>query len=601
MLPDPNNALCTMHHAPPPLTARDNGDSIPPVTTRQPAPTAAIVVPTELSLRRRFRTATLFLARTLVELWWWELFVPYRLGLGMVSRRDAQRRRQAWAREFRAFALRMGGVWIKLGQFFSSRADLLPPDITAILSDLQDEVQAVPWPLIERQIIRELGGPPGQFFQSVDATPYAAASLGQVHFATLPNGQQVAVKVQRPGIRSIVEVDLRALRWAVNSLKGFRFIRRRANLDALYNEFATVLEQELDYMSEGRHIEKFTENFKRERGITLPKVYWHLTTVRLLTLERVEGIKPTHYAALEAAGISRSEVAQRLFQSYLKQVFEDGYFHADPHPGNFFIRPRPDRAPTGDGTAFDLIFLDFGAVGHINERHRSLMRRMIIATVQRDYEELVRLSKELGLLLPEADNRALAKALETLFDRYWGMNMAELSQIDFAEMEQLSQQFRDILYEFPFQVPQDFVWLVRTLSILSGLATGLDPNFSPVEGLQPYASRLIGDELGAMVGERAREMSELAMVLVALPRRLERMLRRVEDGDLVAEATDPLADSMAGIEGAINRLTDTMLMMAFSVGWYFLRDEEEPLNHAAPLMLMASSYAVWRLLRGGRR
>ena len=391
------------------------------------------------------------------------------------------------------------------------------------------------------------------------------------------------------------------MRWAINTLKGVRFIRRRANLDALYSEFAHVLEQELDYISEGRHIEKFAENFKRQPGIVLPRVYWRLTTVRLLTLERVGGIKPTNTAALEAAGVNRAAVAERLFQSYLKQVFEDGYFHADPHPGNIFIRPRPRARAQGQAVPFDLIFIDFGAVGSISERHRSLMRRMVIATVQRDYEELVRLSKDLGLLLPEADNRTLAKALEALFERYYGLSMAELSHIDFAELEQLSQQFRDLLYEFPFQVPQDFVWLGRTLAILSGLATGIDPNFSPVESLQPYASRLIGDELGALIGERTREVSELMMILLALPRRLERLLRRVEDGELTAEATDPLSDSMAGIEGAINRLTDTMLMMAFSVGWYFLRDEEEPLNHAAPLMLLASGYAVWRLLRGGRR
>ncbi|MDQ4078578.1 MAG: AarF/UbiB family protein [Chloroflexota bacterium] len=556
-------------------------------------------LPPSADLRRRFWTSTFYLARTLAEIWWWEFFVPHRLNLGILVR-DRSERRQRWAREFRAFALQMGGVWIKLGQFFSSRADLLPPDVTAILSDLQDEVQPVGWSAIEAQIIREMGGPLEAFYATFARTPRAAASLGQVHDATLPSGELVAVKVQRPGIRAIVEVDLEALRWAMNSLKGFAFIRRRANLDALFEEFAATLRQELDYIAEGRHAEQLAENFADDPHVDLPRVYWKLTTLRVLTLERIDAIKINNYAALERAGISRPEVAQKVFQAYLKQIFEDGFFHADPHPGNLFIRPLDEPRPAGRGVPFDLIFLDFGAVGHISDRSRSLMRRMVIATVRRDYPELVRTAKELGLLLPEADNRALILALETLFDRYYGLTMAELSAVDFDEIEQLSRQFRDLLYEFPFQIPQDFVWLGRTLSILGGIATGLDPNFNPVDQLQPFARRLVGAEAGTRVVESAREASELAFILFTLPRRLEHLLRRVEDGELIDEANLPLVEGMAGIEGAVNRLTDTMMMMMFSVGWYVMRDEEGPLSYASPVMLLASLWAIVRLIRGRR-
>ncbi len=567
-----------------------------------------LTLPHDQTLRRRFWTTTFYLARTLFEIWWWEFFVPHRLRLGILVR-DAPERRQRWAHEYRAFALRLGGVWIKLGQFFSARADILPPDITAILADLQDEVQPVPWPAIEAQIVRELGGPPEAFFVEFVREPRAAASLGQVHFARLPTGEPVAIKVQRPGIRATIEVDLEALRWAMSTLKGFSFIRRRANLNALFDEFAAVLRQELDYIAEGRHAEQFAENFASNPNVDLPKVYWQLTTLRLLTLERIEGIKINHYAALEQAGIDRAEVAKRVFNAYLKQVFEDGFFHADPHPGNLFIRPRvaPPPAPTRRGqpeavrgTPFDLVFIDFGAVAHISEQSRGLMRRMVIATVQRDYAELVRLAKELGFLLPEADNRALVLALETLFDRFYGLNMVELAAIDFEEIEQLSRQFRDLIYSFPFQIPQDFIWLGRTLSILSGIATGLDPAFSPIEELQPFARRLVGAEAGNLAEDALREASELAALFFALPRRLERLLRRIEDGEITREATDPLAESMAGIEGAINRLTDTMLMMTFSAGWFLTRDEEEPLSHSAPLMLLASAWVLWRMIRGRR-
>lgn len=542
----------------------------------------------------------MFLARTLVAIWLWEFVLPHRLRLGFLNRDPAERRRQ-WAREYRAFAISLGGVWIKLGQFFSSRADILPPDLTGILADLQDEVSPVAYADIERQIVRELKGEPTQFFTTFDQIPRAAASLGQVHFATLPSGRPVAVKVQRPGIRAIIEVDLRALRGAIEVLKGISFIRRRANLNALYDEFSSALFLELDYVAEGRSAEQFAENFANDRQVSLPVPHWPLTTMRVLTLERVSGIKINNYAELEAAGVSRAQVAQKVFKVYLKQVFEDGFFHADPHPGNLYIRPKGEKPTDGTPRDFELIFLDFGMVGHISEKTRALLRRMVIATVQRDYPELVRLAKELGFLLPEADNKALVIAIETLFERFYGLNMAELTKIDYNEIEQLTKQFRNLLFDFPFQLPQDFIFLGRTLSMLAGLATGLDPNFSPVAGLEPFARRLIGAEAGNLVNEYAREASELFGLLLALPRRMDRLLRRVEDGDLAAESLQPMVDGMSGIEGAINRLTDTMLMMAFSVGWYFLKEEKGPLRHAAPGALAAMLYAVWRLIRGGRK
>ncbi len=567
--------------------------SISPATPASPTITA-------LTLRRRFWRTSLFLAQTLIAIWAWEFVIPYRLRLGFLNR-DPQERRRQWARDYRAFAISLGGVWIKLGQFFSSRADILPPDITGILADLQDEVSPVLYPDIEQQIVRELKGHPGQFFTSFDKVPRASASLGQVHFATLPSGRPVAVKVQRPGIRAIIEVDLRALRGAIEVLKGISFIRRRANLNALYDEFASALFLELDYIAEGRSAEQFAENFESDKQVSLPKPHWPLTTMRVLTLERVSGIKVNQYAELEAAGISRAQVANKVFKVYLKQVFDDGFFHADPHPGNLYIRPRGEKSRDGTPRDFELIFIDFGMVGHISEKTRALLRRMVIATVQRDYPELVRLAKELGFLLPEADTKALVIAIETLFERFYGLNMSELTAIDYSEIEQLTNQFRDLLFDFPFQLPQDFIFLGRTLSMLSGLATGLDPNFSPVAGLEPFARRLIGAEAGNIVNDYAREASELVGLLLALPRRMDRLLRRVEDGDLAAESLQPMVDGMSGIEGAINRLTDTMLMMAFSVGWYFLKEEKGPLRHAAPGALMALVFAMWRLIRGGKK
>ena len=550
------------------------------------------------SLRRRFWISSSYLARTIIEILWWEIILPYRLGLGMLNRHPVERR-QRWAREYRAFALRMGGVWIKLGQFFSSRADILPPDITTILADLQDEVQPVPWDAIEQQIKKELGGAPERFFTDFNRTPKAAASLGQVHYAALPSGELVAVKVQRPAIEAIIEVDLRALRWVMNLLNNFSFIRRRANLDALYDEFAGTLKLELDYIAESHNAERFAENFAADPQVVRPKPYWPLTTRRVLTLERVEGIKINNYAALEQAGVSRAEVAEKVFWVYLKQVFEHGFFHADPHPGNLFIRPRETKAEDGKSRPFDLVFLDFGMVGHIPDRSRVLLRRMMIAIVQRDYVELVRLSRELGFLLPEADNKALIAALDTLFERYYGLSMAELTAINYDEIEQLSEQFRDLIYDFPFQIPQDFIFLGRTLAMLSGLATGLDPSFSPVAGLEPFARQLIGAEGGNALSEAAREISELALILFALPRRIDRVLRRLEDGQLADEALKPILAKLEDIEAAYNRLS-YILMIAFTVGWYITKKEKQAHPGTSRWILFALLCMMWRQLRGRR-
>lgn len=546
------------------------------------------------SLRRRFWVSSRFLARTMLDIWWWEVIVPYRLRLRRLNRRPAERR-QGWARSYRAFALQMGGVWIKLGQFFSSRVDVLPPDITTILADLQDEVHPVAWEGIEQQIRRELGGEPEEFFTTFNRTAQASASLGQVHYATLPSGELMAVKVQRPGIEAIIDVDLRALRWAMSLLNRVSFIRRRTNLHALYKEFADTLKRELDYVAEGHHAEQFAQHFAADPQVVLPRPYWPLSTARVLTLERVEGIKINDYARLEQAGVSRAEVAKKVFSAYLKQVFEDGFFHADPHPGNLFIRPHPIQVEAGHPRPFDLIFLDFGMIGYISDRSRGLLRQMVIATVQRDYTEMIRLSRELGLLLPEADSKPLTKALDLLFERYYGLSMAELTAINFEEIEELTEQFRDLIYDFPFQVPQDFIFLGRTLAMLSGLATGLDPSFNPVAGLEPFARQLIGAEGGNALSETAREMSEIALILFGFPRRIDRVLRRLEDGEFADDAIEPVLTKLDHLEGAYNRLTDTILMIALTVGWYISKDDKEEPN-TSRWMLFALLWMIWRQL-----
>ncbi|MCZ7569524.1 MAG: AarF/ABC1/UbiB kinase family protein [Ardenticatenaceae bacterium] len=553
-------------------------------------------------LRRRFWRITLFFLHTFLTLYFWEVLLPRRLKLG-IARRNARERRRRLAAEFRDLAVEMGGVMIKLGQFFSARVDVLPPEVTDTLSDLQDEVQPVPWPLIEGQIVRELGRPPDEVYATFLRMPVGAASLGQVHYATLADGAEVAVKIQRPGIRAIVETDLEAIGVGIRILKRFAFITRRADLDALFEEFASTLRMELDYIAEGHHAERFEQNFADTPQIKVPLPCWWLTTKRILTLERVGGIKINQYDALEAAGISRPEVAQATMDAYLTQIFEDGFFHADPHPGNLFVLPlgndadyppAPPNAP--GGRPFRLVFVDFGMVGYVRPIAQELLRRVLADVIQRDFRGLVKSLKQLGFLLPNADERPIAAALEVLFERYYGLSLAELNRIGTEEIERLLVEFREILYDFPFQVPQDFVYLGRCIGLLSGLASGLDPDFNPVASIEPYARSLIGEQVGPSLEGASRQVAALVAMLGRLPGRLDRTLAKIEADELTYRLAQApaLEKRLAAVEGAVNRLTDTLLLIVLVVSGWVIRPVEPLLG---TLLWVGAAWLLWRLVR----
>lgn len=526
-------------------------------------------------LRRRFWRLMLFFGRGLISLWLFDYFLPRVLGLTWL-RAGARGRHRKLAMEFRELAIELGGVMIKLGQFLSTRVDVMPPEVTEPLSGLQDKVAPVAWPGIEQQLIREFEAPPTEVFAWIDETALAAASLGQVHLAKLESGEKVAVKIQRPGIEAIIETDLTALRVVISWLNRIGFIQRRADLPALYEEFAASLREELDYIQEAENADRFADNFAEDPGVEMPRPMWELTTGRVLVLERIHGIKINTYSALEDAGVSRQEVAHRLFRLYLRQIFVDGFFHADPHPGNLFVRPDPTGPPVQRGVRFVLIFVDFGMVGTIPTDVRDRLRDVLIAVIQRDFRRIVRLAKELNFLLPEADETAVARALETLFERYYGMPLGELSKIDIAEVEGLISEFKDLLYQFPFQVPQNFILLGRCLGILNGQATGLDPDFNPVEEIEPFARRLLGEQAGPELETLLQNTLEWLSIVAALPREVNTTMRFLRDTpvSVIVNEEDKLTQGIDNIEGAINRFTDTILLIWTSTGGYLLHQEE---------------------------
>lgn len=502
-------------------------------------------------LNRRYLRIVLFFGRIVLNFVFWEIFLR-RIGLRGFANRTARGRYAAAARRFRALAIRMGGVMIKVGQFLSARVDVLPEYVTEELSGLQDEVPAEDFGHVKSVVESELRGTLAEKFASFDETPLAAASLGQAHRAALPTGEAVVVKVQRPDIEHIVEIDLAALRTVVSWLKRYPPISRRADVEALLREFSATLREELDYVAEGRNAVRFAEMFKDNPRIRIPQFHPEYSTGRVLTLESVYFIKITDYAAITAAGVDRAEVADRLFHTYLYQIFAASFFHADPHPGNLFVEPA------ADDHEWRLVFVDFGMVGRITPTIRAALREAAIAIGTRDPARLVHAAESLGAILPGADIDRIVEAETAVFDNFWGKTMKELRDTHPAEMRKFMRQFRDLLFEMPFQVPENLIYLGRSVAILSGMCTGLNPDFNLFISLTPFAQTLLAEETSDEgLQFWLNEIVEWGRKLIALPTRMDAALTQIERGQLVIinKPSPEQKRQAAQLNAALNRLT----------------------------------------------
>lgn len=531
-------------------------------------------------LRSRYRRIVFFSARILIGFIYWDLFLP-RIGFRGWSQRTRSNRIRRSAVSFRNLAVQMGGVLIKVGQFLSTRVDVLPKEFTDELQGLQDEVPPVAFEAMRGVAEREFGCPLSDKYQYFDPEPLAAASLGQVHRALLyqENALQahspgqaaitdVVVKIQRPNIEQIISTDLAAMRTVGSWLKRYPPIRRRADVPALINEFARILYEEVDYLAEGRNAETFASNFSHDHSIRVPKVAWSYTTKRVLTLENVWAIKITDYDRITQAGISRDQVASRLLDTYLKQIFEDGFFHADPHPGNLFVRPL-ERPEDGDnrqsGVSWQLTFVDFGMVGRVPPNSRAGMREMLIGIATQDSARVVKSYQMLGVLLPSADLQLLERAGASVFERFWGRNMTELSQISPEEIREFTSEFRELLYTMPFQIPQDFIFLARTVGILSGMCTGLNPEFNVWDHLTPFASKLVAEESRSIGEFWVEELRSFFTAWFTYPKKVNAVLEKIERGEITVQTPD-LMQQMSRMERSLGRIVFGVVFTAFFLG-----------------------------------
>ncbi|WP_369047235.1 ABC1 kinase family protein [Sinomonas sp. P10A9] len=556
-------------------------------------------VPGAGGTRARYRRILRFAGWHLAVTWWFELVLP-RVGLGGIAERTRTARMRRFAQRFHLLAVDLGGLMIKVGQFLSSRLDVLPPEITKELEGLQDEVPPVRFPAICALAEAELGRL-DQVFSSLEEIPLAAASLGQAHRAQLlpvhaaeAGVEGVVVKVQRPGIDAIVEVDLAALRKVGGWLRHVRVVSDRVDVAALVEEFAQTSLEEIDYLHEAANAERFAADFADDDRVGVPDVAWEWTTRRVLTLADVSAIKITDLKALLAAGIDPVQVAPVFASVMFDQMFKNGFFHADPHPGNIFVTPAEDSPA---GRPWKLTFIDFGMMGEVPSSTRSGLRKLLIAAASRDGKGLIAAINDIGALVPSTDTTELERAMTQLFARFGGMGFAELREVDQKEFLDFAVEFGDVVRSLPFQLPENFLLIIRAMSLTSGVCSSLDARFNLWDAVEPYAAQLLRDERGNIVQDVAQEALDAAGLVLRLPKRLDGLVARIEDGSL-SVANPRLERQMARLNRAAQRSASALVFGALLIAGSVVRADDSTLGS---VLMIVSVVPLLHGLWVGRR
>ena len=554
------------------------------------------------ALKARYRRIVRFAALALAQTWWFELVMP-RFGLSKLAARSRVKRATKLARKFHDLALDLGGLMIKVGQFLSARIDVLPVEITRELEGLQDKVAPVAFDRILSQIERELEMPASVAFLNLETTPIAAASLGQAYRATLSAGlaqelgfSNVIIKVLRPGIEEIVEVDLRALRKIGAWLSRVKLVSRRTDAPALVEEFAKTTLEEIDYFHETENLERFAADFAGDARVATPTVVWERSARRVLTLSDVTAIKISDVDAVIAAGLDPNAVAAELARVTFEQFFVTGFFHADPHPGNIFVTPAPLGLPSGSEVDFALTFIDFGMMGEINEELRANLQRFIFAVAARDARGWVAACERLGVLLPSADTVVLERAIGELFDRFGGVGVADLVQIDPSEFRDFAIKFNEILRTLPFQLPNNFLFLLRAISLISGVTSSLNREFNMWDAVDPFARTLLNGGGASTLKRFGKDALSTLNTLARLPQRLDSLATRAERGELVMRNPE-LEQRVRSLDSSVRRGTSAIIFVGLLMAGVILNSTNPALSI---LMLSVSVVPLAHALGIGR-
>jgi ubiquinone biosynthesis protein len=447
----------------------------------------------------------------------------------------------------------LGPTFVKFGQLLSTRPDVVPPDIVVELRGLQDDVRPFPFEQAERVIEEELGNTLERLFLDFEPAPVAAASIGQVHRATLPNGRRVAVKVQRPGAPQKIEADLgllyQAARLARERIRALDFVDTRQLVD----EFARSIRKELDYRQEGRNAQNFHRHFAGDPHVHVPKVYWQYTRPRVLTLEWIDGIQLADVDMVTTTLAERREIAYRITEAWMTMIFRHGFFHGDPHPANILL-------PTEAGT---IGLVDFGAVGTLTDDDMSKLTGLFIDAANENIDQLPKRLADLGVRYPKEREGEFLAELRELYYRYYGASLSEVDPI------QVIREGFQLIYSMNLHLPARFLLLDRTLATLASVGGELYPDFNVFEVARPYARDLMLERFAPRrVARRARkEALAYAQVLAEAPYQFHDFMEEIRDGQIeVGFVHKGLDDLLAKFDTLTNRLVVALIVVGGLIG-----------------------------------
>lgn len=439
-------------------------------------------------------------------------FIFY-LGWDNFTRKNSSQQRHRRARWLVRQLLNLGPTFIKIGQSLSTRADLIPLEYVQELSQLQDRVPAFGNQEAIATIETELGRSISDLFLEFEVNPLACASLGQVHKARLHSGEEVVVKVQRPGLEGLFNLDFEVLHQLVRSGKRYLPALKKYDLEAIYQEFFELLFREIDYIHEGKNADRFQLNFKNYARIKVPKIYWEYTTKKVLTLEYLPGIKVDDRPTLQAHGINVDEIIQLGICSYLKQLLQDGFFQSDPHPGNMAVSRQGD-----------LIFYDFGTMAEVKSVAKDQMIQTFFAVLRKDTNKVVETLIYMGLIEPMSDITPVKRIVDFLLEEFRD------KPIDVKAFERVGEEIYIMFKQQPFRLPAQMTFIIKSITTLDGIARALDPQYNLLAASQPFVKSLaVSNEKGSLVVALARQARDLIKHQLQQPSKTERLIRRLEE------------------------------------------------------------------------
>ncbi|HEX5772884.1 MAG TPA: AarF/UbiB family protein, partial [Geomobilimonas sp.] len=516
------------------------------------------------------------------------------------SRRLLRRDESAIAQLSQAERLRMaleelGPTFVKLGQLLSTRPDLIPPNYITEFSKLQDDVPSFSSAEAHEEIRRELGREIETFFASFDPVPLAAASIAQVHRALLLTGEEVVVKVRRPGVVALVETDIDALMGLAHLAE--RHLPGSDIYDpvGVVKEFARTIRREMDFSREGRTIEKFTTNFAGDSSLYFPRVYWQATTRGILTMEYIDGIKVTDLHAMERAGLDRVTIAHRGANAFLKMVLNHGFFHGDPHPGNVLI--LPDNV---------ICLLDYGMVGRLDAQLKGYLTDILLAILERNVDEVISILLYSGEITDSLDTRALKRDLSEFIDSYYEIPLQEI------EVGRMLMEFIEIITTYHIKIQPDLMLLTKALVTIEGMGRELDPQFDMISHLRPPMEQVVKEKLSPRRIFKDINTYVLSYVNLTknLPRDIKEILNRLNRNKFKIDLEHRGLDHfIRELDKSINRLSSSLIIAALIVGSsIIMQTDKGPLLFEFPVFAflgytIAAFIGLWwviAIIRSGR-